>query len=77
MKLFLIWFALGTLGLPLIYLLAGGPITFMCERRWISRQTAETITAPAKWAADRGLLQAVGIESPVAAYYFWCSQCAH
>jgi hypothetical protein len=77
MKHFSTWFAVAVVGLPLVYLLAGGPITFMYERRWISFQTAARIGAPVNWAGDHGWLQTSGIERPLAAYYSWWSRCAH
>ena len=77
MKHFVIWLVLGVVGLPLVYLLACGPLNYMFARGWISQRTTEMIGAPENWAGDRGLLKAVGLAQPLYDYNSWWSRCAH
>ena len=58
--------------LPLLYLLAGGPVVFMCSRGWISAKTSNVLCAPINWAEERGLYSATGLKRPMSVYYSWC-----
>ena len=57
--------------LPLLCLLGGGPVLFMCSREWISAKTSNVLCAPINWAEERGLYSAIGLKHPMSVYYSW------
>ena len=58
-------------GLPILYLLAFGPLAYLEASRWISDETFEWLAIPGNWAADRGWLKPAGVQEPLKAYIQW------